>query len=46
MATSTLEALKMAVKIMKYNNKLIHHSDRGLQYCKEYMQHLIRNDIK
>ena len=29
-----LEALKMALKNRKYpNQKLIHHSDRGIQYC-------------
>jgi len=29
-----VEALKMAIKNRKYpNQKLIHHSDRGLQYC-------------
>ncbi|WP_237340646.1 IS3 family transposase [Wenyingzhuangia fucanilytica] len=29
-----LDALKMAIKNRKYpNQKLIHHSDRGLQYC-------------
>lgn len=29
-----IDALKMAVKNRKYpNEKLIHHSDRGLQYC-------------
>lgn len=31
---STLKALKMAVKRRQYPNRtLIHHSDRGLQYC-------------
>ncbi len=29
-----IDALKMAIKNRKYpNEKLIHHSDRGLQYC-------------
>jgi transposase InsO family protein len=46
MATSTLEALKTAVISRKYNDSLIHHSDRGLQYCsKEYTEYLSRNDI-
>ncbi len=46
MATSTLEALKMAVINRQYNNNLIHHSDRGLQYCsKEYTEYLFRNNI-
>jgi hypothetical protein len=25
--------IDMAIKQHKYKNKLIHHSDRGLQYC-------------
>jgi transposase InsO family protein len=29
----SLRALNMAVKQRKYKDKLIHHSDRGLQYC-------------
>jgi len=29
--TGSLRALNMAVKQRKYNNQLIHHSDRGLQ---------------
>jgi transposase InsO family protein len=46
MASSTLEALKMAVSNRKYNNKLIHHSDRGLQYCsKDYTEYLLANNI-
>jgi transposase InsO family protein len=46
MASSTLQALKMAVINRKYNNNLIHHSDRGLQYCsKEYTQFLSKNKI-
>lgn len=46
MAASTLEALKKAVADRKYNNSLIHHSDRGLQYCsKEYTDYLSRNNI-
>jgi putative transposase len=46
MAASTLEALKMAVINRKYNSSLIHHSDRGLQYCsKEYTEYLSRNNI-
>jgi putative transposase len=47
MATSTLEALKRAIKNRKYTDRLIHHSDRGLQYCsKEYTEYLIKNDIE
>jgi transposase InsO family protein len=29
----SLRALNMAIKQRKYKDKLIHHSDRGLQYC-------------
>jgi len=32
-ARSTLKALKMALKNRKYDTALIHHSDRGSQYC-------------
>jgi transposase InsO family protein len=32
-ATSTIKALEMALKNRKYITSLIHHSDRGLQYC-------------
>jgi transposase InsO family protein len=32
-ASSTLQALQMALKNRKYSSSLIHHSDRGLQYC-------------
>lgn len=46
MASSTLEALQMAVADRKYSGSLIHHSDRGLQYCsKEYTQYLSNNNI-
>lgn len=46
-AASTLKALQMAVKNRKYKNQpLVHHSDRGLQYCsKLYIDHLKQNDI-
>ena len=46
-AASTLQALEMAVKIRKYKYRpLIHHSDRGLQYCsKLYIDYLVKNNI-
>jgi transposase InsO family protein len=46
-ATSTLKALKMAIGRRGYPLlPLIHHSDRGLQYCsKVYTDHLNRNNI-
>ena len=46
-ASSTLKALKMAIKNRQYKEQiLIHHSDRGLQYCsKIYTETLINNKI-
>lgn len=46
-ALSTLKALKMAMAHRQYPDlPLIHHSDRGLQYCsKVYVQHLKKNNI-
>lgn len=32
-AASTIKALEMALRNRKYTTPLIHHSDRGLQYC-------------
>lgn len=46
-SSSTLKALKMALKNRKYGQPLIHHSDRGLQYCsKLYVGELERNGIR
>lgn len=45
-ASSTTEALQMALKNRKYHHPLIHHSDRGLQYCSSgYVNVLTRNGI-
>ena len=42
-----VKALMMAVKTRKYKTDLIHHSDRGLQYCSDaYQRSLPRNGIK
>jgi putative transposase len=42
----TLEALKMALQTLTDNQNLIHHSDRGIQYCsQEYVQTLSSHDI-
>ena len=42
-----LKALESALKSRKYKHKLIHHSDRGLQYCSaEYIQKLKDNEIE
>jgi len=45
---SSLIALKNAIKLRKNNNlSLIHHSDRGLQYCAtEYQKILNKSSIK
>jgi putative transposase len=45
---SSLMALKMAVKNKMYKEEpLIHHSDRGLQYCADdYQNMLTKNNIK
>jgi putative transposase len=46
-ANSTLKALRMALKRKLYNEPLIHHSDRGVQYCsKIYVQLLQKNNIE
>jgi len=42
----SLRALNMAVKQRKYKDRLIHHSDRGLQYCSnDYQQVLQKRKI-
>lgn len=44
---NVVKALKMAVKQRKTDGKLIHHSDRGLQYCSSiYQNELNKNGIK
>ena len=35
---NVVQALKMAVKARQTNKQLIHHSDRGLQYCSDIYQ--------
>jgi putative transposase len=46
-ARSTLKALKMALKNRKYDSVLIHHSDRGTQFCsKVYTDLLKKNNIQ
>ncbi|EKT4094506.1 TPA: hypothetical protein UOA80_002364 [Stenotrophomonas maltophilia] len=32
------QALEMTLKGRKTQQKLIHHSDRGIQYCSDYYQ--------
>lgn len=43
-AENVSKALKMAVKNRINNEKLIHHSDRGLQYCSEYYQKILKKN--
>lgn len=46
-AENVAKALKMAIKNRITNHKLIHHSDRGLQYCSDYYQTILeKNNIK
>jgi transposase InsO family protein len=46
-ATTIAKALSMAIKNRKTNHALIHHSDRGLQYCsKEYVNIAEDNNIR
>jgi transposase InsO family protein len=42
-----LESLRMALKQCKNTSKLIHHSDRGIQYCsKDYIALLQKNKVR
>ena len=41
-ATDTVKALKMAVRQREYDGELMHHSDRGLQYCSEIYQETLK----
>lgn len=41
---SIAQALKVAIKNRKSNSPLIHHSDRGLQYCAGYYQSLLKSN--
>ena len=46
-ATGPLRALESALKNRKYTHDLIHHSDRGLQYCSaDYINTLKENSVK
>lgn len=45
-AQGCIEALKMALQKRMYDQHLIHHSDRGSQYCsREYVDLLIQNGV-
>ena len=42
-----VKTLRMALRNRTYTHKIIHHSDRGLQYCSnQYQNILISNKIK
>lgn len=42
----SLRALQMAINNRLYDHPLIHHSDRGIQYCSFlYVKYLLNNDI-
>ena len=43
-ASSTVKALQRALKNRKYNCPLIHHSDRGLQYCSSNYTELLKSN--
>jgi transposase InsO family protein len=46
-AQGPLKALKSALNNRKYTHDLIHHSDRGLQYCStDYINILKENNVK
>lgn len=46
-SSATKQALSMALNERRYNKPLIHHSDRGLQYCsKDYTSLLGDNNIR
>jgi putative transposase len=45
-AQGCIEALDMALKNRMYNERLIHHSDRGSQYCSaDYVKLLTQNNV-
>jgi putative transposase len=45
-ASCTMKALETALKSRQYTGQLIHHSDRGLQYCSTgYVKTLQQNNI-
>lgn len=46
-AENVVKAIEMAIKSRVNNQKLIHHSDRGLQYCSAlYQNALSKNKVK
>jgi len=46
-AENVVKAFNMAIKHRNYKDKLIHHFDRGLQYCAAiYQKALAKNKVK
>lgn len=44
---SSLRALRMALKAVRKTDKVIHHSDRGIQYCShDYVKLLTKNKVE
>lgn len=43
-AELAINALKMALKNRSYKNQLIHHSDRGIQYCCHAYQKILKKN--
>jgi len=43
-ASGSIRALRMAINNRVYHNKLIHHSDRGFQYCSNLYQHILQKN--
>jgi len=43
-AITTLKALEMAISERMYKTRLIHHSDRGLQYCSSVYTKLLKDN--
>ena len=41
-ASATLQALKMALQGRRHRKELVHHSDRGLQYCSKDYTNLLK----
>ena len=43
---NVVKALKMAIKLRKTTHPLIHHSDRGMQYCSSTYQAQLKNNCQ
>jgi len=44
---NVVQAFNMAIKHRKYKYELIHHSERGLQYCVSiYQKAIVKNKVK